>query len=81
VLDGQLLGRQGELVEEEPHDARVEVLAKPGVEVNRREAGTLLYTLFESAKLAGVDPHAYVLKATRRAIASPDAVTLPEDIT
>ncbi len=40
-----------------------------------------MYTLFESAKLAGVDPHRYVLKATRRAIASPGAVTLPQDLT
>jgi hypothetical protein len=31
------------------------------------------YTLFESAKLAGVDPHRYVLEVTRRAIASPGA--------
>jgi hypothetical protein len=31
--------------------------------------------LFESAKLAGLDPHRYVLEATRRAIASPDTAT------
>ena len=45
------------------------------------EVAALFYTLFESAKLAGVDPHAYVLKATRRAIASPGTLTLPEDLT
>jgi transposase len=45
------------------------------------EAAALFYTLFESARLAGVDPHRYVLKATCRAIASPGAVTLPEDVT
>jgi len=39
------------------------------------------FTLFESAKLAGVDPHGYVLEATRRAIASPGAATLPENVT
>ena len=44
------------------------------------EVAALLYTLFESAKLAGVDPHRYVLEATCRAIASPGAVTLPEDV-
>ena len=45
------------------------------------EVAAVMYTLFESAKLAGVDPHRYVLKATRRAIASPGAVTLPQDLT
>lgn len=45
------------------------------------EVAAIFYTLFETAKLAGVDPHAYVLKATRRAIASPGAVTLLEDLT
>jgi transposase len=51
---------------------------------SRSERGTkvaaLLYTLFESAKLAGVDPHAYVLEATRRAILAPGTVTLPADL-
>ena len=37
--------------------------------------------LFESAKLAGVDPHRYVLEATRRAIAVPGTATLPDDVT
>jgi len=41
----------------------------------------ILYTLFESAKLAGIDPHCCVLEATRRAIASPDTVILPEHLT
>jgi len=41
----------------------------------------ILYTMVESAKLAGVDPHRYVLEATRRAIASPGTATLPEDVT
>ena len=45
------------------------------------QAAALFYTLFESAKLAGVDPRRYVLEATRRATASPGAVTLPEDVT
>jgi transposase len=45
------------------------------------EVAAILYTLFESAKLAGVDPHRYVLEATRRAIASPSTVTLPEHLT
>jgi transposase len=45
------------------------------------EVAAICYTLFETAKLAGVDPHRYVLEATRRAIASPRTVTLPEDLT
>ena len=43
------------------------------------EMAAICYTLFETAKLAGVDPHRYVLEATRRAITSPGTVTLPED--
>ena len=35
------------------------------------EAAALFYTLLESAKLAGVDLHRYVVEATRRAIAAP----------
>ena len=34
------------------------------------EVAAILYTLFESTKLAGIDAHRYVLEATRRAIAS-----------
>jgi len=45
------------------------------------EVAAVMYTLFESAKLAGVDPHRYVLEATRRAIASPGTATLPDDVT
>jgi len=41
----------------------------------------ILYTLFESATLAGVDPHAYVLRAAHRAIATPGTVTLPANLT
>jgi transposase len=44
------------------------------------EVAAILYTLFESAKLAGVDPHRYVLDATRRAIALPGTATLPENL-
>jgi transposase len=48
---------------------------------SRSERGTrvaaLCYSLLESAKLAGVDPAAYLAEATRRAIANPGTVTLP----
>jgi len=51
---------------------------------SRSKRGTkvaaLFYTLFESAKLSGIDPRAYVTAAAKRAIAKPDTVTLPADI-
>jgi transposase len=51
---------------------------------SRSERGTqvaaLCYTLLESAKLAGVDPAAYLATATRRAIATPGTVTLPREL-
>ncbi len=47
---------------------------------SRSERGTVLladfYSLIESAKLAGVEPRAYLGEASRRAIRSPGAVTL-----
>jgi transposase len=45
------------------------------------DVAAICYTLFESAKLAGVDPHRYVLEAARRAIASPGTATRPHDLT
>src|SRR5439155_14584309 len=51
---------------------------------SRSERGTrvaaLCYTLLESAKLAGVEPAAYLAAATRRAIATPGMVTRPRDL-
>jgi len=44
------------------------------------EVAALFYSLVESAKLAGVDPKAYLLKAVHAAIADPKAVTLPRDL-
>jgi hypothetical protein len=44
------------------------------------EVAALSYARFESAKLAGIDPYGYVLEAIRRAIASPGAVILAEDL-
>ena len=41
---------------------------------------TLLYSLIEPAKLAGVEPRAYLAEADRRAIRNPGTVTLPRDI-
>jgi transposase len=40
----------------------------------------LFYTLCETAKLGGLDPHAYLLRALYAAIARPGAVTLPADL-
>ena len=44
------------------------------------EVAAIFYTLFESAKLWGVDPARYVLTALRNAVAHPGAVTLPGDL-
>jgi transposase len=44
------------------------------------EVAALFYSLLESAKLAGVDPAAYLAEATRRALAQPGAVTLPSEL-
>jgi hypothetical protein len=51
---------------------------------SRSEDGThvaeLLYSLLESAKLSGVEPRTYLLKATWCALESPGLATLPDDI-
>jgi transposase len=44
------------------------------------QVAALFYTLCETAKLAGIDPHAYLLHALYAAIAHPGAVTYPEDL-
>jgi transposase len=44
------------------------------------QVAALFYTLSETAKVAGIDPHAYLLKALYAAIAQPGAVTYPEDL-
>jgi len=44
------------------------------------EVAAVLYSLLESAKLCGVEPKTYVLKATHAAIAKPGTVTLPHNI-
>jgi hypothetical protein len=43
------------------------------------QVAALFYTLCESAKLAGLDPYSYVLRALYAAIAQPGTVTFPED--
>ena len=42
-------------------------------------AATLFHSLIESAKLAGVEPRAYLGEAARRAIRNPGTVTLARD--
>ena len=44
------------------------------------QVAALFYTLCETAKLVGIDPHAYLLHALYTAIATPGAVTYPEDL-
>lgn len=48
--------------------------------VRGTEVAALLYTLMESAKLVGVDPKAYLLRAAEAALAQPGRVTLPSDL-
>ncbi len=51
---------------------------------SRSERGTrvaaLFYSLIESAKLAGVEPRAYLAEAARRAIRNSGTVTLARDL-
>ncbi len=51
---------------------------------SRSERGTgvaaLFYSLIESAKLAGVEPRAYLREAARRAIRNAGTVTLARDL-
>jgi transposase len=42
------------------------------------QVAALFYTLCETAKLAGVDPHVYLQRATEAAIAAPGTVTWPD---
>jgi transposase len=44
------------------------------------EVAALFYSLIESAKLAGLEPSAYLAEAARRAINNPGTVTLPQDL-
>ncbi len=44
------------------------------------EVAAQLYTLLETAKLAGVEPAAYLRMAAERAILAPGTVTLPKDL-
>ena len=44
------------------------------------EVAALFYTLCETARLVGVDPSAYLVRALYTAIAKPDALTFPENL-
>lgn len=44
------------------------------------EVAALFYTLFETAKLSGVDPRTYLRQAAIRAIKTPGTATLPQDL-
>jgi len=44
------------------------------------EVAAVLYTLIESAKLVGVEPRAYLLRALHAALAVPGTVTLPSSL-
>jgi transposase len=44
------------------------------------QVAALFYTLCETAKLTGIDPHAYLLRALYAAITRPGTITYPEDL-
>ena len=44
------------------------------------QVAALFYTLCETAKLSGVDSHAYFLRAVEAALAAPGTVTLPDTL-
>jgi Integrase core domain len=44
------------------------------------EVAALFYSLIESAKLCGVEPKAYLLRALRTALATPGTATLPHSL-
>jgi transposase len=44
------------------------------------QVAALFYTLCETAKLVGIDPHAYLLHALHTAIAKPGTITYPENL-
>jgi transposase len=44
------------------------------------QVAAVFYTLCETAKLTGIDPHEYLLQALYTAIAQPGAVTYPDDL-
>ena len=60
------------------HSGRLPQLAHPDSEPP--EVPALFYSLFESAKIAGVEPKSYALHAAHAAIAEPGAVTLPSSL-
>ena len=60
--------------------ARSIVWRATGEKQRGTRVAALCYTLLESAKLAGVEPAAYLAEATRRAITTPGTVTLPRDL-
>jgi len=44
------------------------------------QVAALFYTLCETAKLAGVDPHAYLRQAVTAALYQPGTATLPDEL-
>jgi len=45
------------------------------------QVAAIFYTLCETARLVGVDPHTYLLRAVYAAITRPGATTFPETLT
>jgi len=73
----------------EPHQAstggrsrrsprRLEICVAP--EIGCTEAAAIFYTLFETAKLQGLEPAFNLKTAAERSLAVPGTVTLPKDV-
>ena len=52
----------------------------PGPPLGKKREAALFYSPIESAKLAGVEPRAYLAAAARRAIGNRGSVTLARDL-
>ena len=65
------------------HQVRGPVLGRMTFQGSRSETGTrvaaLFYSLLATCRLMGLDPHAYLLEAVRRAVKDRDDVFLPHD--
>jgi len=48
--------------------------------VQGTRVAALFYSLIETAKLAGVEPRAYLREATLRAVRNPGTATLPRSL-
>ena len=69
------------MLDEKCHAPGTSVSARCGSRSLRgTDVAAAFYTLCETARLVGVDPRAYLLRAVYAAIGRPGTVTFPEDL-